>query len=116
MASTVMAYNNGIVFSFMRQDVGCSSSSESREVSEGAVAAERSEDMGERNSERPDERREASVGQSRFLTKGIEGQKLSAYKWWCLYRLSDIRSITTLYPKPNIICHTPLVACLYIEC
>ena len=116
MASTVMAYNNGIVFSFMRQDVRCSSSSESREVSEGAVAAERSEDMGERNSERPDERREASVGQSRFLTKGIEGQKLSAYKWWCLYRLSDIRSITTLYPKPNIICHTPLIACLYIEC
>lgn len=115
MASTVMAYNNGIVFSFMRQDVGCSSSSDSEAI-EGAVAAERSEDMGERNSERPDERREASVGQSRFLTKGIEGQKLSAYKWWCLYRLSDIRSITTLYPKPNIICHTPLVAYLYIEC
>ena len=84
----------------MRQDVGCSSSSDS-EASKGAVAAERSEDMGERNSERPDERKEASVGQSRFLTKGIEGQKLSAYKWWCLYRLSDIRSITTLYPKPR---------------
>ena len=83
MASTVMAYNNRIVFSFMCQDVGCSSSSEGREGSEGAVAAERSEDMGERNSERPDERKEASVGQSRFLTNGIEDKKLSAYKWWC---------------------------------
>ena len=46
MASTVMAYNNRIVFSFMCQVVGCSSSSEGREVSQGAVAAERSEDMG----------------------------------------------------------------------
>ena len=42
MASTVMAYNNRIVFAFMCQDVGCSSSSEGREVREGAVAAERS--------------------------------------------------------------------------
>ena len=52
MASTVMAYNNRIVFSFMCQDVGFSSSSEGREVSEGAVAAERSEDMGERGTAR----------------------------------------------------------------
>ena len=56
----------------MRQDVGCSSSSESREVSEGAVAAERSEDMGERNSERPDERRETSVAQRRGGRRGSD--------------------------------------------
>ena len=46
MASTVMAYNYGIVFdSFVCQDVGCSSSPEGSEASEGAVAAEWSEDM-----------------------------------------------------------------------
>ena len=71
MAFTVMANNNGIVFfSFMCQDVGCSSSSDSEAI-EGAVAAERSEDMEEeRNSQRPDERRETSVGQGRGGRRG----------------------------------------------
>src|SRR4029434_7367633 len=76
MASTVMAYNNGIVFSFMRQDVGCSSSSESREVSEGAVAGERSEDMGERNSERPAEFSVASYFCTVFFRRG--------WRWLCV--------------------------------
>ena len=65
-----MAFN-GIVFSsFLCQDVGCSSSSDSEAI-EGAVAAERSEDMEEeRNSQRPDERRETSVGQGRGGRRG----------------------------------------------
>src|SRR4029434_2301473 len=66
MSSTLMAYNYGRIFySFMCQDVGCSCSSESSEAIEGAVAAERSEDMEEekRNNERPDEHREPLVGQ-----------------------------------------------------
>src|SRR4029434_7122864 len=71
MSFTVMAYNNGIVFSsFLCQDVWCSSSSDSEAI-EGAVAAERSEDMEEeRNSQRPDERRETSVGQGRGGRRG----------------------------------------------
>src|SRR4029434_10643496 len=71
MSFTVMAYNNGIVFSsFLCQDVWCSSSSDSEAI-EGAVAAERSEDMEEeRNSQRPDELRETSVGQGRGGRRG----------------------------------------------
>src|SRR4029434_2875003 len=71
MSFTVMAYNNGIVFSsFLCQDVWCSSSSDSEAI-EGAVAAERSEDMEEeRNSQRPDDRRETSVGQGRGGRRG----------------------------------------------
>ena len=77
MAFTVMANNNGIVFfSFMCQDVGCSSSSDSESI-EGAVAAERSEDMEEeRNSERPDERRETSVGERRKTGKRLRNNDL----------------------------------------
>ena len=70
MAFTVMANNNGIIyFSFMCQDDGCSSSSDSEAI-QGAVAAERSEDTEERNSERPDERRETSVAQRRGGRRG----------------------------------------------
>ena len=63
MASIVMAHNYGNIFdASICQNVGCFSSSESSEASEGKTQ----ENMAvERNNERPDERREASVGRRR---------------------------------------------------
>ena len=68
--------------------------------------------MGERNSERPDECKEASVGQSRFLTNGIEDKKLSACGGVCIGSLILYLLLPSI-PNQDHLPHTPL--CLFIH-